>query len=118
MESLFKETEAITIGRFQHGDPAELIQAVVLDDQSRRRFEFLILNLEPGETMRCHIPVYGFRLNLNGRKLSASICFQCNNFAWSEEYPGLIYSFESAGKHAKALLHFFQVRVGDQPSSF
>lgn len=118
MDSLFKKTRAITIGRFRGEQYGEFDQSMLLDDDNRRRFEFLILNLEPGETKRCHIPVYGFMLSLDDRPLSASICFQCNNFTWSEDYPGLILSFESSGKYAKDLLQFFRLQLSDQPSSF
>jgi hypothetical protein len=61
--------------------------------------------LDPAEQMRCHAPVYGFRLiDDAGRVLEIAICFRCNNARTLVDGVTDWFTLDGSSATAQALL--------------
>ena len=78
---------------------------VRLTEEDSERIAALWRALPAGEQARCHIPPYGLRFWLSGRKLiEASICWKCDNvYGYAGDAP-LHFAFDSKAPVSVSLL--------------
>lgn len=82
-----------------------VVGEIRLTGEDAERIAALWRALPPGEQARCHIPPYGLRFWLSGRKLiEASICWQCDNVYGYAGNQAVHFGFDSKAPVSVSLL--------------
>lgn len=80
-----------------------------LEDDEKSQVIELILNLDPGQPNRCHMPPWGITFSGASDLLySMTICFHCYNAYVSSPEGRILRAFARRSKKTTALLRFFK----------